>query len=497
MEAQASTAQRAQQAPTVELPKRLPLITQPSNRSADFTKDSRLVNCYAEKSAADGQYVIEKRYGLSPQPEYVLNGVGKGIYNWIAAVGLGAQENLIQIAGTTVYSNLGLVDTATPIGSTVFGGGIAGIARFQPIANNTKPLLVFGDGSTNPYYTDGSSGIQQVTNANFPGICVPGFAYLDGTLYVMTTSGAIYGSANLNDPTVWSPLNVIQANAYPDIAVALTKQLTYVIALKAETTQFFYDAGNATGSPLQTVPGALLNYGCISADTLQEIDGLLFWATSNATNSAQILMLRELQPSIVSTPAIDRQLDLASPTAIFRSFTIKHGGHRLYVLSNVTVGVTLVYDIDQRLWYQWTDYLGGYYPIVSQTIDNDGSHLFQHISNGNVYEMDTDNVYSSDYGNVFPVDIYTPNFDAGVNRDKYLAQMWINADQQLGSLLDVRRSVDDYQTWTNFRRFDLSKKRPSICDCGSFRRAAWHFRQPANTPFRIESVDLNMDLCTL
>lgn len=490
-------AQHQAQQPTasaLDIPKRWPLATQPDNRDSGYLKDARLVNCYAERDPETGGYQVEKRYGLGPLVFTHSAANGYGIYTYSAP---GVAFTVIIVVGVSVYT---LVGTAIlPIGS-LFNGVFTRTARFLPVPNAVSgPFLLFGDGGQNPYYLTGISpnSVSQVTDPNYPSHTVPGFAFLDGTTYVMDNTGAIYGSAGLNDPRTWDPLNVIRANAYSDIGITLTKQLTYVVALKSTSTQFFYDAGNATGSPLAPVPGALLNYGCLSADTLAEIDGLLIWATSNSTNSSQILLLENLGMKIVSTPGIERQLDLASPTSVYKSFAVKHGGHRLYILTNVTTNVTLVYDIDQHLWYQWTDYLGNYYPIVAQAVDGYGNHIFQHAFNGNIYTMDIDFVYPNDYGNVYPVDIYTPNFDAEVDRIKYLSMMRFNGDQTKGSKLQVRFSENDYGTWNNFRTVHLDNKRPILVDCGSFYRRAYHFRHQCNTPFRIESVDLQMDIGTL
>jgi len=58
-------------------------------------------------------------------------------------------------------------------------------------------------------------------------------------------------------------------------------------------------------------------------------------------------------------------------------------------------------------------------------------------------------------------------------------------------------SDDDYQTWSNFREVDLSKNRPMLTNCGTFRRRAYHFRHQSNTPLRIQAVELMIDLGTL
>jgi hypothetical protein len=363
---------------------------------------------------------------------------------------------------------------------------------------NTTPYLVFSQGWGQPTYwiQPTSNSPTAITDSNFPATTVPGIVYLDGTTYVMDNKSNIWGSANLNDPTVWSALNVIQAVNEPDQPVALAKQLTYVVALKSTTTQFFYDAGNATGSPLSPVPGALVTYGCLSADTLQEIDGLLLWVTSSKTQASQVILLEALQPRIVSTPAIDRFMDLGQ-FAQFTSFAFKHMGHRLYGITNITNNLTMVYDIDQKLWYQWTDVNGNYYPYFAITNDPTGARICQGVANGQVSLLDADYVYPTDSGVIVPVDIYAPNYDAGVDRLKYLSQMRFNADQTPGSNLLVRATEDDYQTWSAYRTVDLGQEFPLLNDEGSFYRRAYNFRHQAATGLRIKSVDLQMDIGTL
>lgn len=501
-------------AQTLQAPLRWPLVTQPANRNTSYTKDARLTNCYAERQE-DGLFTVEKRFGIGPNA-WNLGGAGiqgQGMFN----VDLGTTQNSTYlVANNTVYSislhisapqlnNLGTILTNA---YGVFGG--QGTIQWCLVqAAPPGPYLVFSSGNRAPAYyipLNGGGAISQITDVNFPtDNLVPGIVILDGTTYVMDQSSNIWGSAGLNNPIVWSALNVIQANAISDLPIALYRQLFYVVAFKSTSIQFFYDAGNATGSPLSPVPGALINYGCLDANTIQEIDGILLFATSNKYNVNQVAMLENLQFRLISTPAIERFLNLTPqlPGAqyfnvySFASFIINYAGHRLYGLTNYLSNITMVYDIDQRLWYQWTDANGNYWPVMSISTDLSNNLLCQPVSTGFVNFLGPDYTYPSDNGAVFPVDIYTPNFDAGVDRQKYLSQMRFNADQTDGSTLYVRNSDDDYQTWTNFRRVDLSQVRPIMNDCGTFYRRAYHIRHSANTALRIKSVDLQMDLGTL
>ena len=182
------------------------------------------------------------------------------------------------------------------------------------------------------------------------------------------------------------------------------------------------------------------------------------------------------------------------------------GGHKFYLITNTVSNATVVYDIEQKLWYNWTDANGNYFPTGYRTLGPAAQEWHQDLYTGYIYICDTDYVYTTDYPynypvntkpEIVPVDIYTPNYDARVDRLKYLSQMRFNADQTPGSKLYVRCSQDDYRTWSNPRSVDLSKRRPILNDCGSFHRRALHLRHYANTGFRISSTDLQMSLGTL
>jgi hypothetical protein len=349
-----------------------------------------------------------------------------------------------------------------------------------------------------------SAGTGTVFTQSFPGTTiVKGFAYLDGTLYVMDDQGQIWGTlgppqGNFDDPSQWDPLNVIVARDEPDAGVFLWKQQSYVIAFKEWTTEAFYDAGNPTGSPLSPVIGAKTPYGCVSGETVQEIDDTLIWVTANRMSSPQVVMMQELRARVISTPQVERLLDTANQASMV-SFAVKHGGHRFYVLTIYDFNLTLVFDLNTEFWFQWTDKDGNYWPLVDRTFDATGKHIVQARTGGTIYYIEGDYDYPTDAGDVVPVDIITPNTTFGVDRRKTITAMHFNGDQTSGSNLYVRVNDKDYDPtgWTNFRVVDMGQKRPMLYNCGTFYRRAWHLRHMAPTPFRIKWVDLQMDLGTL
>ena len=473
------------QAPTVALPKRLPLIIEPENRDESSLKDAKLLNAYVEKSPSTDDYWIFKRPGLEILGS-VTAGAGLGMYNW--------NGDLYSIFGTTLYKNIVAIGTVTATG---------GSYRFTSSLGGT-PRLQIGNGYAT--YNWDNTTLTQISGANFPGntyadSAVKGIVYLDGSTFVMDTKAYIHGCdtpAGLNAPDQWTDvLNLLGAQIEPDRGVFLAKQLVYVLALKEWSTEVFYNAQNPVGSlTLSPVQGAKLNYGCASADSVQEVDGSLIWIATNRSASVQVIVLQALKLTVISTKAIERLLSEADLTSVV-SFTLKYEGHIFYVLTLLNDNRTMVYDLVDKKWAQWTDANGNYFPIVASTFSNTARVLLQHASNGKVYVFDS--TFTNDDGDVIVVEIYTPNFDGGTRRRKQMTAMEFIGDQTPGSFLQVRTNDSDYDPnhWTNFRSVDMSVIRPRLTNCGTFVRRAVHMRHAADTRLRLQAVDLQLDIGTL
>lgn len=473
------------QAPSVVIPHRWPLIVGPENRDETTLKDARLINAYVETNQQTGEQWVYKRPGLSQYGTIVHPGVGRGIYNW--------QGSIYTVFGATLYKD----------GSAIGTVGIDSYYRFSSALGAT-PRLVLGNGLT-AYCWDGAT-LTQISGVNFPGgssgyVPRKGWAYLDGTTYVIDTKANIHGSdttPGMNRPDLWTDsLNILGAQMEPDPGVFIIKQLAYVLVLKEWSTEVFYDAFNPPGaSPLGPVQGAKLNFGCVHPDSVQEIDGILVWLATNRASGTQIIAVENLKPVVISTKAIERILGETLPDTIF-AFVVKYKGHRFYGLTLATANITLVYDLTEHHWAQWTDTDGNYFPLVGMAHLSNTSRVFQHATNGKLYSFDAQ--YWNDAGDIITVDLYTPNFDAGFRRRKQLNMMEFVGDQVAGSTLQVRTNDFDYDTtkWTNFRQVDMSVKRPLLANCGTFYRRALHIRHQSNTALRLQAVELQLDIGTL
>ena len=453
-------------------PQRIPLAIQPSNRDESTARDAKIINAYLEIAGQDDLRVY-KRPGYSSYSS-VTAGTGMGATNW--------NGDIYTIVAGTLYKNGASVGTGmdTTGGVYCFGYTLGGTHK-----------VVMHNGVI-AYTYDPTNGLVQITSSNFPTSLVKGVQYLDTYTCVMNTSAAIYNS-NADDPQTWAG-DFLTAIIEPDQGVFLGKNLVYLLAFKQWTIETFNDAGNATGSPLGPVQGGQMNIGCRHADSVRELEGMTFWVSQTRGAGLAVHMATDLRPQKISTPSIERLIQDADFTTVY-SWTGRVAGHSFYCVTLVNSNLSLVYDLTSKAWYQWTDANGNYLPFVSSTFSSTQQLLLQHATNGAMYWMDI--TFPTDNGSTIVMDIYTPNYDGGVRTRKYVNSMDFIADQTNGSKLKVRHSDDDYQSWTNFREVDLSKKRPRLTDCGTFRRRAWHLRHDSNTALRMQAVELNIDLGTL
>lgn len=498
------------QAPTVAVPVRVPLGWDIATRDSTLDKDALLVNCYVD-TGKDGVVSIRRRPGTSlwlhPTGFPLVAGdVGQGIYQ-------GQFGFVYYTFGKSTYE---YHNPTTPL----ISWGTSEEVQYTQVMGG-KPGVVVGN-TANTYFIDATNtvtGPLHTIDSDYPTFKNPGFAYLDGSVYVMQTvytstdSGAkIWGSAlnSVDQPTSWDPLDFITAQMTPEGGVYLTKQLGYVVALLDNGVEFFYDAGNATGSPLAPAENLYFGIGCANYHTIQRISETLIWVTTTRDVSYKVVLMENTRPNIISTPAIERILnsvDISSTSGtppVIYSWHLITGGHTFYGITLKDKNMTLVYDLTEKMWYQWTDPDGNYLPFVSVTGGAGIPFLAQHESNGSIYVWD--NQYAADYvleakygfaplkGDSIPITIRTPRWDGGTTRNKNINAIAFVGDIIPGKIITVQTSDDDYQTWSTPKTVDLGMDWPNMMNVGTFRRRAWRITSNDYLPFRMQYMELQTDI---
>lgn len=436
-------------------PPRIPLAAGIEAR-LETPSDARVINGFVEKTA-EGLMVV-KRPAIQLYQTLPAGGT-HGCYWW--------NNHIYAIANNNLYKDGVLVGAVSNSGGFSFASTLG-----------ATPKLVFHN-NANTYTYDGTTLATVTPGQTF----YQGFAYLDGTLYGLASPSGIYGSG-INDPTTWNALNVINAVQEPDWGTAIFKQLQYVIVFKNWTIEAFWDAGNPTGSPLQSAPGTLIPFGTQQPGSIQQFEDTLIWASATRSGSIGVMMMENLKPQTISTPDIERLLQDADWTTIY-SWSGRISGHRFYCLTIVNNNISLVYDLTTQMWYQWT-YNGNYLPFMFCTSLPTRQVILQH-ENGSLYTLSQ--TAFTDAGVDVPVDIYTPSWDGQTRKRKVLKRLDFISDQAGMKTLQMRWSDDDYQHWSNYRNIDLSQTRPYTEDLGTFTKRAFHLHYNQPTAFRIKALE--------
>jgi hypothetical protein len=316
-------------------------------------------------------------------------------------------------------------------------------------------------------------------------------ASLNRSVYTASANLEVNGT-DPDNPEAWDPLNSLYAYSDVDRCVGIAKQLSTIAVFKETSTEFFRDAGT-TPTPLARVEGLKLDVGLQDVNTLCEADDTIFWSARVKVGQRSVWAMTKLQAKEISNPSIRRFLTEHQDDEQY-GMVFSLNGHTFYLIS-ITGVPALVYDMTSGTWSYWTALGEVDWPFVDATNGSDGTVYLQHRSNGRVYRFDA--TVHEDDGERIDMDIYPPEFDGGTRKGKYLANMFINADQEPGSTLQLRVSDDNQQSWTDWRMFDLGHDRPRLEACGTFTKRVFHFRHSSPTACRLHEVELELDVGTL
>lgn len=519
---------------------RFPFVGSFNTRATSGAKDQRYVNCFPESiknSINKGQRIyLIKRPGLT-QHTSITAGTGRGCYYW--------NGNVYSVIGTKLYS-----DTTEILTLSTSSGTVGFVA-----ANGTTNYLFVVDG-TNGYVVDESDTVTQInqtysawtsatayslgarripTVANslyyqvttagtsgggeptwpttvgdtvtdgsvvwtcqgyyggFPSPHLPQPVYADGYLFLAHANSGDIQNSDLDDPQSWQTDNFITAEMYPDNVTGLARQNNQVVAMGENSAEFFYDAANATGSPLARNDGAAQQIGCINHNTLMSFDKTLMFVGQSGIGGRAVWTFEGFKPVKVSIEWVDKLLDSeGSSLSNAHAMMIRISGHMFYVL-NLT-SRTIVYDTEEKMWHEWSSNNSGSHDVFkcNYSCDYTGYPLMQHISNGKMYQFNP-TIYQDDGTNIL-FEAMTSLVDFETINMKTINRFSLVCDQTSASTLaTIVYTKDDYNTWSTARTVDLSL-RPFLTRLGRFRRIAFKVTHADNYPVRIEDIEVDYNM---
>lgn len=535
---------------------RLPIIGAMSNRDVSGAKDQRFVNMFPETRKVEAiestRIFLNKRPGLTLYKDFG-DGYGRGIA-WFRNKLYVAVDGHVYEDGVTPTSIITLTDTDSKVGMIVANSSTIGDYLF--ICDGTKAWIVKSDGTVLTVYNDtirnivvtaggtgytsaptvvftggggtgavatatiasgavtsitvtnkgsgytsvptisftggGGSGAKATAYLNdFPTPHVPIPTWIDG--YMLLAKGSDLYNCTLDEPDNWDSGQYLSAEMFPDPVVALARQNNQVVVFGETSVEFFYDAANVSGSPLNRNESTTLQMGCAMPYAVFQTERTFMFVGQSESGGRAVWQVDGFQPKKISDEYIERILDGETQALDCRGFGVRTMGHLFYVINLTGLGRTLVYDMDEKLWHEWSSNDSGNHTVFGCDFLCDshiGAAYVLHNLNGCVYKIDPSK-YTDD-GTSILVDVTTNKYDMDTYKRKFMHNIRPIGDRYtVGNILNVRWSDDDYQTWSNTKAIELSDDFPNWSRLGSFRRRAFNFKHALDFPLRLESLEVS------
>jgi hypothetical protein len=407
-------------------------------------------------------------------------GVGRAIFYW-AATG-----KVYSVIGDKLYSN------STSIKTLNTSTGTCWIT--EHLSSSGLQSLIVGDG-VDLYEVDNTDTVAEITDGDMPSTQITP-TYFDSYIFVVKADSPSIYNSDVDDPTSWDPTNFLAAEQYPDNLVALARQVNYLVAFGPYSIEFFYDAANASGSPLARQESVSLKVGLAARDTVAQVERHMYFVGQTQTGEPSVWGFTGLTAEEVSNEFIRKILAAeGSSLSSAKAWICSHKGHKLYVI-NLSAR-TLVYDCGEKVWTSWSSYNAGSHAVLPFNYATEGANnkiLVLHATDGKIYRLNPD-IHVDDAGSILTT-VITDRLDFNSNNWKQLMGLALICDIQSTGSVTLDWSDDDYTTWSNSRTLDLTAGRAYTKAGGVFRRRAFRFQHTANAPFRAEVVEVEYQLRT-
>ena len=355
-----------------------------------------------------------------------------------------------------------------------------------------------------------------------------GAVELDNYLFLATKSGRIYNS-NVDNYLHWEAIDFITAERENDFLVYIDKHKDHVVGFGTKSIELFYDAANATASPLSTRKDIYFNIGMVSTETAWRDGNDIYFLGMKPNGDFHMFTLKDYQLEEDSTSTIDSYMRHGRLEADL--YTVLSGfstGNHVYALltvfnSTAVPQLTLVYDAAIKMWYEWETTLVDqtHFPLISWSTRTPETPVTAEgiFSNGDIFYVE-DNFVPIDQvsllGAYFAADYTTPldavtgysassaaagstsiialkvevaniEFDSAdrkfMHSCKYVGNQTTNAQT-----INVAWSDDDKVTW-NSGTIDVQSK-TQVNRLGSFERRAFRLTYTGDEQIRAEALEI-------
>jgi hypothetical protein len=456
------------------------------------TKDEDNINLLfsfiKEKNSEDIRKFILKRAGTE---SIVTSVAATSVRGWIFWTD---QSKLLYCVGRNVYVyNVNTAASTTLTNVFATSTGDVGFCEFE--YSDTGTVVICGtDGTaqTGIVTISAANAVTTVNDVDLPAH-LPQLVYLDGYLFVAKTSSALLYNSDLNLPLSWSASGYTSAELEADNILKIAKINNYLIAMGSETIEYFWDAANvAPGSPLQRndTPIKINSY----LGGFAVYGNSILYIGKDAGGQPDVFMLKDFKTEAVGTPGLARYLaSLSDGFANWRGNIVSFLGHSYYVL---TAGsYTYMMDVDTRLWAKIAYQALSNFPIDKAITVTTSSRIFPYFSfaNDSAILRFNDTLFSDSGVNYSCSLITDANAFDTMNR-KTMSRCSIIGDRPpVNAYILIQWSDDDYQSYNTGISVNLNQDLPCAYRLGSFRQRIFKLTFSADTLFRINEMEVDIN----
>jgi hypothetical protein len=469
----------------------IPLVREYNSRLSGVSKDADYLNVVFEqtKNRATKEDMVEiaTRPWVASFSAALQSTAVREVYFWEAQSAFYVWvDNDIQIVNS-VTGNV----TATVSNALSTSSGAIGVTEFLYDSGEVK--LVFTDG-TDICTIDSTNTVATSADADRPTPLLTTIVFLDGYLFAVDSTTYDIVNSNLNDPLAYTAGDFISAEMHPDALTAIAKINNYLLAFGTHTIEYFWDAANATGSPLQRNDTPVKFNGLLNPGSMAQHGNKLYFAGNNHESSPGIYVLEDFKIKELGNDSLRKQLAAnTGDYADYNGVIVSTMGKDYYVLTASGTNYTYVIDlVNPELWTRWADATGtDMFIRFASNASNSSTYktvIYIHGSS-TLQKLDPTGGTAYDMSVITGVD----NFDS--YNQKVINRLTVVGDRPSSdTTLSISWTDNDYQSYQTAQTVNLNQELPCIYQCGPFRRRAHKITCSPTVPFRLRGLEVDINL---
>lgn len=230
---------------------------------------------------------------------------------------------------------------------------IDGTARVSMATNGDQISIVAPDVASqfNMWIYSTGGGLVQCSDAGFDGPVLD-VDYVDGYFVYPKANSNKWFISGLRDGSAFSALDFTSAESDPDPLVAMAPLNGLLYAFGQKTFEPYQNTG-AADFPFERISSAIQQKGCLSAESLVEVNGSLIWIGSGENERPSILTTNGGAPQRISTPSVENYIYQGGIEPLRQSYAMRwHERGHTFIAFTVPGVCTVVYDATTQLWHR-------------------------------------------------------------------------------------------------------------------------------------------------